>query len=588
MQLLRRFSALLALTLIITLIGFVQPTAAQDSRFILRILHTNDHHAHLEPVTVGNQKLGGIARRKTLVDQLRTDSAALGEPVLLLDAGDIFQGTLYFNQYEGLADAWFYNELGYDGAAVGNHEFDRGPEALARFIDAINFPMLSANIEVAETSPLYDKIYRWVIFDIDGQEVGVFGLTTEETTILSSPGPDVTFTNYIQAAREAVAELQAEGVNKIIAVTHIGILFDMELARSVEGIDVIVGGHSHSPVGNMPGAVGPYPVVEKAPDGRTVLVVTDWEWGKYLGDIRVVFDNSGQVVYWEGSPHPVDESITPDPTFEAKLQEFAAPLEELRNRVIGSAAVRLNGDRSDVRSKETNLGNLVADATLWKVRSTSGSGDVAIMNGGGIRASIEAGNITVGQVLEVLPFGNTIVWVDLTGAQLKQALENGVSRVEEGAGRFPQVAGMRFAYNPAAPAGSRVVDVQVRGSDGSYKPLNDSATYRVVTNNFLLNGGDGYSVFTEGQNKTDTGLLLADAVMEYIGANSPVNPQTEGRIVESTTGFGGAPLPGTGVAEVPAALPNTAETPTLPAPVLVLAVALLLMTGGVALRRVRR
>jgi 5'-nucleotidase len=515
------------------LFTLIRPAFVQEApNFTLRLLHTNDHHAHLEPVKVGEVELGGITRRQTLVNQLRTESKAIGEPSLLLSAGDIFQGTLYFNQYLGKADLDFYNALGYSVATIGNHEFDKGQQPLADFIAGAKFPIVSANIETTATSPLAGKIKPWVVLSVNEQKIGIFGLTTQETAILSNPGAGVTFTDAIASAKKAVQDLTAQGVNKIIALTHIGFTQDLELARQVAGIDVIIGGHSHTPVGNILGTTAPYPVVEQTPDKNPVLIVTDWEWGKYLGDLHVVFNPAGELVSWAGAPHPVEASITPDAGFQTKLDQYAAPVKALRQKVIGKSTVMLDGERANVRTAETNFGNLIADAILEK--TCPDNTQLAIINGGGIRASIPAGDVTVGRVLEVLPFGNTISRLDLTGAQVKQALENGVSKVEEGGGRFPQVGGLRFVWNPGAAVGDRIIDLQVRDKDGSYKPIDPNATYRVVTNSFMVTGGDGYSVFTQGKNKIDTGLLQADAVIDYIVAKSPITLQVEGRIVKGT------------------------------------------------------
>lgn len=513
----------------VLVVGRVAPAGAQEQPFVLRILHTNDHHARLEPVEVTDRgELGGIARRKTLVEQLRADSAARGEGVLLLDAGDVFQGTLYFNQYLGQADLFFYNALGYNALAIGNHEFDRGPQPLADFIAGATFPVLSTNITVADGAPLSGKIPPWVTLEVNGERVGIFGLTPPDTAILSSPGEGITFSDPVAAAQQAVNELTNQGINKIVGLTHVGITVDQQIARSVNGIDIIVGGHSHTPLGNQPGAMLPYPIEITASDGGRTLVVTNWEWGKYLGDIRLTFDGNGVVTGWEGQPHPVDASIAPDPEVAAKLAEYAGPIEQLRQSVLGQTTRVLDGDRVRVRSQETNLANLIADAMLNRMRADGGQ--VALQNGGGIRASIPAGNVTVAQVLEVLPFGNTIARVDLTGAQLRAALEHGLSEVEAGAGRFPQVAGMRYTWDPTAAVGARVVEVLVADGSDTWQPLDEQATYRVVTNDFLLRGGDGYQVFTEGQNPLDTGIILADAVMEYMTAHTPLNGMTDERI----------------------------------------------------------
>jgi len=220
--------------------------AAQENNFSLRILHTNDHHAHLEPVKFGDRFLGGIARRRTLIEQIRKENQRNREPLLLLDGGDIFQGTLYFNQYLGQADVDFYNALAYDAGTIGNHEFDRGQQVLADFLTKAKFPIISANIDIAATSPLYGKILPWQVLKIQGEKIGILGLTTPDTAILSSVGEGVKFTDPIAAAKNSVKALKAQGVNKIFALTHLGFENDLALARQVADIDMIIGAHSHT------------------------------------------------------------------------------------------------------------------------------------------------------------------------------------------------------------------------------------------------------------------------------------------------------------------------------------------------------
>lgn len=531
--------------------------AAGPEAYQLRIIHTNDHHARIEPVLGGTPAApvhGGVARRKTMIDAIRAE----GGNQILLDAGDVFQGTLWFNQYNGLADLEFYNALGYEAMAIGNHEYDKGQQPLADFIKGAKFPVLSANTVVDSSSPLNGLIKPWIVKDIGGQRVGIFGLTTDETAILSSPGVGIGFSNYIEAARKAVADLRSQGVNKIIALTHVGVTFDRELARQVDGIQVIIGGHSHTPMGAMvtpADPTRPYPEVVASPSGKPVIVATDWEWGRWLGDLTIGFDANGDITnVLAGQPAEVAASVTPDPGYEARVDVLKQPLVALRSQQVGETKVALNGARGDVRTKETNLGNMISDAMLAKGRPAGAQ--VALMNGGSIRTSIDAGPITLGEVLEVQPFGNTIVLTTLTGAQLREALENGVSQVEQTAGRFPQVAGMKYTWNRSAAPNSRIVAVQVADGRGGFVALDPAATYRVVTNSFLITGGDGYSVLTKGTGKYDTGFIDADVTAEYIRNHTPLSPAVEGRIAE-----------GTAAAEPtkPAQLPNTGAGDLSPA-----------------------
>jgi 5''-nucleotidase/2'',3''-cyclic phosphodiesterase and related esterases len=252
---------------------------------------------------------------------------------------------------------------------------------------------------------------------------------------MSSPGEGVSFTDSIQSAKKAVSELKKQGVNKIIGLTHIGLESDLNLAKNVNDIDIIIGGHSHTPLGLMPNSKQPYPIVETTPNGQKVLVVTAWEWGKYLGDLQVKFNRQGEVISWQGIPHAIDNQIQPDATFAKQLEKFSASLAVLRQTIIGKTSVLLDGSREQVRTQETNLGNLITDAMLNKLRPDGAQ--IALLNSGGIRSSIPVGNISVSQVIEVLPFGNTMARLDLTGEQIKQSLEHGVSQVELGEGRFP-------------------------------------------------------------------------------------------------------------------------------------------------------
>lgn len=489
----------------------------------LTILHTNDVHSHY--AAFGEPEQGGAARWATVVDEVR----AAEDHVLLLDAGDQFQGTLYFTVGGADVVSDIMNQLGYEAMAIGNHEFDAGPAELARFIELADFPVLSANIDAQADPYLTGKIVPFTLFSFpNSSPVAVMGLTTEHTATASSPGPGVRFHDIVGAARLTVQELHSMGVNKIIALTHLGYERDVELAGSVHGIDVIVGGHSHT-------NLDPYPTVTTSSSGEPVLIVTAYEWGKQLGRLRVTFTKDGLVDTYDGERILIDDAIVEDPRVVDLLADYQDGIAALMTQIVGGTDVALNGAREDVRARETSLGNLICDAMLWK---TAGLGTtIAIQNGGGIRASIPKGMVTMGQVLEVLPYGNQITVLSLTGAQLTAALENGVSQVEDGAGRFPHVAGMRFTFHPSAEAGSRVTAVDVWDDvSSSYVELDPTRIYMLATNGFLAGGGDGFAMFVEaGQlyGVYDTGWLLSDTLAEYLDAHSPVAPAVEGRIVEA-------------------------------------------------------
>jgi 2',3'-cyclic-nucleotide 2'-phosphodiesterase (5'-nucleotidase family) len=475
----------------------------------ITILHTNDIHSHLD----------SMPRLATAVADARRIAGE--DNTMLLDAGDAISGSIYFKLYQGQAVLWFLDYLGYDATCLGNHEFDEGLETLTRFVNGARFPIVSANLEFPAGSQLGKAITPWTIIEKNGECYGIFGLLTEETATISGAGTGITVDDPVPAARLAVAGLEKAGINKIIALTHIGWNEDLELAGEVGDIDIIIGGHSHT----LPES---YPTVIDG-DGSPTLVVQAGDYTRYLGYLNVSFNGAGVIRDWTGSRLiPLDDKVAEDPTCAAKLAEYRAPVQKMLETIVGHAQVDLDGERGNVRTRETNLGNLVADSMLYQ--SDRAGASLAIVNGGGIRESIPSGEVTLGQVMAVLPFDNYLVVFDLTGAQIMAALENGVSQVEDVQGRFPQVAGLRFTWDPSAPPGARIISVEVK-KDGSYEPLDLDAVYTVVTNNYLAQGGDGYTVFTEGTNYVNLGYIDCETLAQYITASSPVHPQIEGRIL---------------------------------------------------------
>lgn len=512
-------------------------TALAD--YSLTILHLNDFHSRIESInkydsTCGaddeaeGKCFGGIARVKTILDDRRNALDSEGKAFVTLDAGDQFQGSLFYTTYKGEAAVEFMNGLSIDAMAVGNHEFDDGPAALARFIKAENFPVLSGNIDVNNEPLLKGKVSGTLILEKDGEKIGIVSALAEDTDETSSPGDGVRFIMAEDYLKGAVEALEAAGVNKIIALTHEGLPRDRQIAAAVPGIDIIVGGHSHTLLSNtQERAEGPYPVLVKNPDGVDVPIVQAYAYGKFLGEIEVTWDDDGNVIKAEGEPILLDASVMPDEAFQARVEELGAPIEELKSKVIGASAALINGDRGSCRSGECEMGNLVAEAILDRVKDQGV--EVVIQNGGGLRASIDAGEVTMGEVLTVLPFQNTLATFQLKGSYIKEALENGVSKIEEGAGRFPQVAGIKYTFDPSKPVGERIVAVEM--ADGS--PLEMEKIYGVATNNYMRGGGDGYKVFAEhGLNAYDYGPGLEVVVADYLAEKGDYQPFIDGRITQ--------------------------------------------------------
>ncbi len=504
----------------------------------LTILHINDLHSRLQPVTrfgtpcpaeddAAGRCVGGIARIRTLVDARRDALQADGNAVIVLDAGDQFQGSLFYTTYRGAAAAEFMNLVGFDAMAVGNHEFDDGPDSLARFADAIDFPLLAANIEVAADSPLHGRVAAHAIVGAGANRVGIIGAITEDTGEISSPGPRVAFHDAAAAVARAVDELTALGVERIVVLTHLGIGRDRDIARTVAGVDAVVGGHSHTLLTSAPGSDGPYPIVERGPGGNLVAVAQAGAHGRHVGELRLRFDDSGQVVEARGTMHALDASVAPDPMVAARVAELATTFESSMAEVVGHVAAPV--DATGCRRGECAMGNLLADAMLARTRSQGVA--AVLVNGGGLRASLNAGDVTRGDILTVLPFGNTLSTFVVSGADLRTALENGVSRFDEGAGRFPQVAGLRFEWSPTRPAGERIGRVWI-GSDGEFSPLDPNRDYTLASNDYLRQGGDGYDVLRDAARRAyDFGPALHDVLIDHLADRGDNRPLVDGRIV---------------------------------------------------------
>lgn len=505
--------------------------AAAD--YSLTILHTNDFHARFEPISkydsgcsedsnAEGKCFGGSARLMTAVAEARARS----NNSILVDGGDQFQGTLFYTYYKGKAAAEMMNKMGYDGMTVGNHEFDDGPEVLRGFMDAVNFPVVMSNADVSAEELLADKLQKSVVIERGGEKIGLIGLTPQDTDELASPGPNVTFSDPVAAVQSEVNKLTEMGVNKIIVLSHSGYGVDQHVAANTTNVDVIVGGHDNTYLSNTSDrAKGPYPTMV----GSTAIVQA-YAYGKFLGELNVTFNDAGVITEAVGEPIIMDAAVAEDGATKARIAELAGPLEEIRQKVVASTSEPILGDREVCRVQECAMGNLVADAMLDRVADQGVT--IAIANSGGLRASIDAGEVTMGEVLTVLPFQNTLSTFEVTGQTVIDALENGVSQVEEVKGRFPQVAGLKFSWDASmAPNEGRISNVMVM-ENGAWGAIDPAKTYTLVSNNYVRGGGDGYKMFRSAANAYDYGPDVADVTAEYMAKNAPYAPYTDGRITK--------------------------------------------------------
>ena len=505
---------------------------AASAETTLHILHINDFHSRIEPINrfdstcsaeddAAGDCFGGVARLAAAIAAKRDE---VGDaPLLVLDAGDQYQGSLFYTTYKGEVAGEMMERIGFDAMAVGNHEFDDGPEGLAVLLENVSFPVVAGNLDLSQSNLLKGRVGGAVVIETAGERIGIVSALATDTAEIASPGPAVIFQDEIESLRAQVETLEAEGVDRIVALTHVGLPKDRVIAAEVAGLDAILGGHSHTLMSDTTEGALDYPQMENG-----VPIAHAYAYGKYLGHLELTFDAAGNVVSAEGDTMLLDASVPEDADIAARVAALAEPIEELKSRVVAETAEAIDGERASCRAGECEMGNLVADAMLARVRDQGIQ--IAIQNGGGLRASIDAGPVTMGEVLTVLPFQNTLATFQLEGAGVLAALENGVSQVEEAAGRFPQVAGLRYAFDPAAAPGARVSDVQVR-VDGAWQPLDPEATYGVVSNNYMRGGGDGYAVFaSEAMNAYDYGPGLEEVVADYLAENGPYTPFTEGRV----------------------------------------------------------
>lgn len=504
---------------------------AAEGDFDLTIMHTNDTHANLKDV----------AKRASLVKTIRGEKTNS----LLLDAGDVFSGTLYFNEFNGQADLDLMNYMGYDAMTFGNHEFDRGDtedghKSLSEFVKGAKFPLVSSNVDFSadlffegiqmnsyEENFENGKIYNGIVKNFNGEKVGIFGLTTEETVTISSPA-DVTFKDYIASAKAAVAAFEAQGINKIIAISHIGyddsadVDNDLLLAENVEGIDVIVGGHSHSKM-TEPKIANNF--------GAPTVIVQAGQYGENLGQLDVTFDINGEISAQAGKLLPVKDVIEGDAEAAAILKPYSDQIVERMAESTGvSTEVYLNGSRGlwGVRAGETNLGNLITDGMLATAKKIDSDTVIAIQNGGGIRASIEAGDITYGEVLTVMPFGNSLGILNLSGSEILAALEHSLKEFPKENGGFLHMSGMSVAFDGTAEVGNRVLEVYV-----GEEQLELNKMYKVATNTFTAKGGDGYTMFANAYAEgrlSEPGNIDYEMFIDYMKTLDKVEPMVEDRI----------------------------------------------------------
>ncbi|KAL3442758.1 Metallo-dependent phosphatase-like protein [Aspergillus insuetus] len=505
-----------------------------EGHYNVSFFHVNDVHAHLDQFSSSGTTCedpeegcyGGYARIKTKVDELREQYP----DNLWLNAGDEFQGTLFYSYYGGEKIAETINDLQFDAMTLGNHEWDGGDEALGEFLLNLTFPVVSCNVK-SEVPSLNETIKNYHIFE--EHELAVIGATTTTTPSISSVGNTTTFLDPTEEVQKAVWEIRnTTDINRIVLLSHLGYDVDQELAAQTEGISLIIGGHSHTLLGDMEDAQGDYPTIVEDLRGNEVFIVTAYRWGEYIGAIDLTFDDEGRALAYHGAPIHMDNSTQLDEELDEKIQGWTEAFAEFANEVLGETDAVLVQDTC--QDGDCLLGQVMADAMFeYRFNQTEGTDEepaLALINAGGVRAEINEGEITRGEVLTAFPFGNAIVELVFSGEDLRKILEGAVSyhnqfNDEEISSWFQVSRGVRIEFNPDNDAGSRLVNVTLNG-----EPIDDERDYRVVTLDFLAGGGDNIFVATSDFITLDT---QDEVLTQYIEARTPLSPELEERVVES-------------------------------------------------------
>ena len=534
----------------------------------LQIIHMNDTHSHFDESTQKinfdqfntKTKMGGFERLYQRVIEKRVENNKKGLNTLVFHGGDAFQGTLYFTQNKGQMNAKAWNLMELDAMALGNHEFDIGSKHLSRFLKAVDFPVLSANIDVSKNQYLKNTVKPYIIKTIAKVKVGIIGLSPENLRQLALVDKTIIISKEIEAARKIVSELQAKGVKHIIVLDHIGYENDLKLAENVKGIDAIVGGHSHTLLGDFKANgldyAGPYPKIIENKFGEKVCIVQAWQYMRTLGEVKISFDSKGRLSSCVGKPELLlgkeKMSLKTKDTWKAvskkqlkeitnivakdkKLQfvrknqkatEFMKPYkknkEAFGDKVIAYAGKdfvhsknMLNLKLGDKFKNKSEMARLVADSYLYKAKSINKNVVAALVNGGGVRSNISQGHVRVNDVYEVLPFANELYIFEIKGNKLKKLISKSLNSHSG----LPALSGLDLVFKKTKK-GIDVENIYFKSQAKNSVAIKDDETYTVVTIDFLFKGGDGYN-FSEANLVTKSGILDNEAFYEYLTKKFP-------------------------------------------------------------------
>jgi len=486
--------------------------------FSLTILHTNDIHAHDMPFMDRGKTIGGVAKIAELIESIRKEH----NNVLVVDAGDFFQGTPMFQRYSGAVEIELLNKIGYDVVELGNHEFDRGAKYLAQHLKQAKFPVLASNLDCSALPALQSIVKPGLVKTINGERVAFIGVITPDLAqkALNLDGVKVIAPDgdWLAPIRDQINYYEQQGINKIIIVSHCGVELDKELAEKCPQVDVVIGGHSHTRLAK--------PVWIEHSGGTVTAIVQTGCYGRALGDMEIAFDKQGHVLQQETKYHliSVNDSVHPDPQLDAYLNEKEKPLLALQKEIVSYAGGTFD-NCFNIMSLDSAIGDLICDALADS--GTNYGVQIALQNRGGIRRKLDKGPISEEEIQEILPFDNKIVYATISGDLLLSILEHSFAGPLHGS--FLDVHGLKIGYDKDRPAGKRIVYAYSWDNSEQWLPIKRRALYKIAVNDYTFKGGEGYD-FSQATDVQYSDKSLSSVLHDYLLKHKHIKPHYGNRI----------------------------------------------------------
>lgn len=542
--------------MILFLLGCV-PESSKRASFRATIIHINDHHSHIDSDKMtlrvdGKEietQIGGFAKVVSKIKSIQQNSI---NPITL-HAGDALQGSMYYTLFKSKIDAKVINQIRWDAFTLGNHEFDDGDKELSKFLSAINAPIVSANVIANRYSPLYQKWKPYRIIKRENQKIAIIGLESSfKTKYSSNPSSHITFLDELATLKKYVKEIEAQGVNKIILLSHFGFENDQKLAKAITGIDVIIDGDSHTLMGefNIVGlkSVDSYPKIVKSKDNHPICIAQAWQYSYIVGKLNVAFDSDGIITSCQGTPtlllettnpklialakqYPQLEVVKPDKQTNKIIQKYKKELDTKKSQIVAISKTyighnRIPLDRVDGVSS-LKYGSDIAPLIAKSFYLKSTRANCAIQNAGGVRSGVKKANISIDDIYKLLPFSNTLIELTMSGKEIKNLLEDAISAVfdNHSTGAFPYGYAIRYDIDTHQSKGNRVKNIEIMNAKTQkFMPLDNQKKYVVVTNSYIAEGKDGYTTFKSIKSRVDTYYDYAMSFSDMLKKDKYVTP----------------------------------------------------------------